>query len=159
MRALKGASRRNTLVVATCELARGAYGKENSRERTTDLAAFKESGGIEYGAHLLLLLREREPGIVDVSMPKNRWGRSESFRLVLDHERAAFAEVAVPSPPARATVGDSDAEAVRQALRQNPGVAGKVIGLFEEIRGYALNAAESRALITEAIEKWKSRQQ
>jgi transcriptional regulator with XRE-family HTH domain len=37
-------------------------------------------------------------------------------------------------------------------------VVGKAIALFEEIRSYALNAAESRALITEAIETWKSQQ-
>ena len=35
----------------------------------------------------------------------------------------------------------------------------KTIALFEEIRGYALNAEESRALILEAIELWKSRLQ
>ena len=48
---------------------------------------------------------------------------------------------------------------VEDHVSDDPDVGGKVIGLFEEIRGYALNAAESRALITEAIEKWKNRQQ
>jgi hypothetical protein len=36
------------------------------------------------------------------------------------------------------------------------GVAGKVIALFEEIRGYALNVAQSRAVLSEALQRWKS---
>jgi transcriptional regulator with XRE-family HTH domain len=34
----------------------------------------------------------------------------------------------------------------------------KIIVLFEQIRGYALNVEESRALILEAIERWKTQQ-
>jgi hypothetical protein len=34
----------------------------------------------------------------------------------------------------------------------------KVIALFEEIRGYALSVADSRAVIVEAIQRWKTRQ-
>jgi hypothetical protein len=48
---------------------------------------------------------------------------------------------------------------VEDHVSDDPDVAGKVIELFEEIRSYALNAAESRALITEALGQWKSRQQ
>jgi transcriptional regulator with XRE-family HTH domain len=48
---------------------------------------------------------------------------------------------------------------VKDHVSDESDVAGEVIALFEEIRSYALNAAASRALITEAIEKWKSRQQ
>jgi transcriptional regulator with XRE-family HTH domain len=48
---------------------------------------------------------------------------------------------------------------VEDHVSDEPDVAGRVIALFEEIRSYALNAAESRAVITEAIERWKSRQQ
>ena len=35
----------------------------------------------------------------------------------------------------------------------------RVARLFENIRGYALSAEDSRALIVEAITQWKSRQQ
>jgi transcriptional regulator with XRE-family HTH domain len=48
---------------------------------------------------------------------------------------------------------------VKDHVSDDPDVAGEVIGLFEETRSYALNAAESRALITEALGQWKSRQQ
>ena len=37
-------------------------------------------------------------------------------------------------------------------------VSGKVIALFEEIRGYALNVAQSRAVIAEALQRWRSQQ-
>jgi hypothetical protein len=37
-------------------------------------------------------------------------------------------------------------------------VVGKAAASFEDIRGYALTVAESRAFITEAIERWKTRQ-
>jgi transcriptional regulator with XRE-family HTH domain len=40
-----------------------------------------------------------------------------------------------------------------------PALVGKAIAWFEVVRGYALNVAESRAFITEAIEQWKSQQQ
>lgn len=40
-----------------------------------------------------------------------------------------------------------------------PAVVDRAIMLFEDIRSYALSAAESRALIQEAIEFWKSSQQ
>ncbi len=36
---------------------------------------------------------------------------------------------------------------------------GKVIALFEEVRGYALNVVQSRTVLTEALQQWKSRQQ
>jgi hypothetical protein len=35
----------------------------------------------------------------------------------------------------------------------------RAIALFEEIRGCALNVAESRAVILEAIQRWKAQQQ
>lgn len=38
-------------------------------------------------------------------------------------------------------------------------VSAKVIAMFEEVRGYALNVAQSRAVMTEALQRWKSRQQ
>jgi transcriptional regulator with XRE-family HTH domain len=39
-----------------------------------------------------------------------------------------------------------------------PAVVDRVIGLFEEIRGYALPIEESRSLIQEALQRWKSQQ-
>lgn len=47
---------------------------------------------------------------------------------------------------------------VEDHVSDESGVSGKVIALFEEVRGYARSAAESRALISEALGKWKSQQ-
>jgi len=101
MTALKRAAKRdNHLVLAPCELARGAYRSQNAADRIDDLAAFKESGGIEYGASMALVLRTvpEQDGVVDVSMPKNRLGRKLPFRLSLNHETATFREVDRPAP-------------------------------------------------------------
>jgi hypothetical protein len=42
---------------------------------------------------------------------------------------------------------------------QDRALTRKAIEVFEEIRGYALNVEDSRALIVEAIERWKSQRQ
>jgi replicative DNA helicase len=90
------------LVIATCELARGAYRSQNAADRIDDLAAFKESGGIEYGVTTALVLRSvatengGEEGLVDVSIPKNRLGSKTPFRIRLDYKRASFEEVELP---------------------------------------------------------------
>src|SRR5262249_3790522 len=83
------------LVVATCELARGAYRKAD--DRIDDLAAFKESGGIEYGVHVAIVLRSVQDGdgLVEATMPKNRLGQKKSFRLSLDYRRALFTETTI----------------------------------------------------------------
>lgn len=102
VRALKRAAKRDGhLVIATSELARGAYRDENT---INPLAAFKESGSIEYGVGTALVLRTvgDEPGLIDVEVPKNRIGRSadakKPFRLRLDFDRAALREVPPPTP-------------------------------------------------------------
>jgi hypothetical protein len=48
---------------------------------------------------------------------------------------------------------------VEDHVSDEPDAVATVIALFEEIRSYALNAADSRALVTEATQRWKSRQQ
>lgn len=45
---------------------------------------------------------------------------------------------------------------VKDQVSDESEVSGKVIALFEEIRGYALNVAQSRAVISEALQRWKS---
>jgi hypothetical protein len=47
---------------------------------------------------------------------------------------------------------------VQDNVTNDPAVVGTVVALFEEIRGYALNVADSRAVISEAIQRWKSQQ-
>ncbi len=97
--ALKSVAKRyGMLVLVTSELARGAYRSRQSSERIDDLAAAKESGGIEYGVAVLLVLRSvtGDGSLVDVTMPKNRLGPKFEFRLELDPIHATLREVAKP---------------------------------------------------------------
>jgi hypothetical protein len=68
----------------------------------------------------------------------------------LDGEFAIASGPAIPDTVVTVTVTDH--------VSDEPGEAAKVIALFEEIRSYARSAAESRTLMTEAIQRWKSQQ-
>jgi transcriptional regulator with XRE-family HTH domain len=64
---------------------------------------------------------------------------------------------AIASGPA---ISDTVVEVtVTDHVSDEPEAVATVIALFEEIRSYALNAADSRALVTEAMHRWKSQQQ
>jgi replicative DNA helicase len=117
--ALKDAATRyGHVVIATSALARAAYRSKQQIDQIEDLAAFKESGDIEYGMKLGLVLRTPPGGggAVDISVPKNRLGQGmPRFRLQLDPVRATFREVAAPAEPsaeAKATV-KAEAQAAR----------------------------------------------
>jgi hypothetical protein len=49
-------------------------------------------------------------------------------------------------------------DALEDQASEEPTLTRKALALFEEIRGYALSVEESRAVMREAIEKWKSQQ-
>lgn len=107
VKALKAATMAHGFVtLATCELARGSYRSKDSAEQVNDLAAFKESGGIEYAAQTALVLRSvaGSSGLVDVTIPKNRALMCEPFRLSLNRETVTYREVEAPEPEERETV-------------------------------------------------------
>lgn len=108
VRALKSVrDKHGLLILATCELARGAYRSRSVAETINDLAAFKESGAVEYAAQTALVLRSvpDEPNLVDVTVPKNRAYKRDPFRLRLDHVTTELAEVELPEV---ATPGGTD---------------------------------------------------
>lgn len=113
------------LVLATCELSRGGYRSNDARERVDDLAAFKESGGVEYGASMALVLRsvKDEDGLVDVAMPKNRMGKKLPFRLSLNFTTATLREVAKPAPDQEEAI----ASPMQQLKERVVSVLGKTI--------------------------------
>lgn len=97
LRALSLAAKKHgQLVIATSELSRAAYAS-NVRP-VHDLAAFKESGGIEYGATVALIIRAsaHDPNVLEISIPKNRLGSRKSFWVQFDPERATFREIDAP---------------------------------------------------------------
>lgn len=134
MRALKWArDKYGFLTIATCELARGAYRSRSIAEAINDLAAFKESGSVEYAAQTAIVLRSvpDEASLVDVTVPKNRAYRKDAFRLRLDHMTTALEEVPMPEPSEngrrRISVDhvEDDAQHIRKLLLEQPGLGGK----------------------------------
>ncbi len=131
--ALKAAARSGITVVATCEVSRAAYRSKNPAERADGLAAFKESGSIEYAAHLALVMTsvKGEVGVVDVEVVKNRWGSGKTpMRLIQNFAKASFAETTVPEGAMVGGVTDgvtqleTDMKSARDVLRREPGLAG-----------------------------------
>jgi hypothetical protein len=81
--------------VASSELSKAAYRNKDSSDNVNALAAFKESGDIEYGVSLALVLTSRQgtSELVDAAVVKNRLGPGKpTFMLRLDHERADVRE-------------------------------------------------------------------
>jgi hypothetical protein len=93
--ACKRAVNRGIVVIATSEVNRGSYRSKKVEEQTTDLAATKESGYIEFAAQTLLILKTTagDDDVVSVATPKNRGGTHASFRLRLDRETMGYTEV------------------------------------------------------------------
>ena len=152
MDGLKAAARRGLLVVATSELSRAAYRSRDVKDRIDDLAAFKESGGVEYGTPFAMVLRRLrdDPGIVEASIAKNRWGAHLTARLKLDYPTASFGEVpgTVGASPFAGLGTDpavqlqADMELFRIALRKKPGIAGND-SLLAEAKGIAKDRARA----------------
>lgn len=103
---LQRVAARRTLVVGTSELARGAYRTNDPTQRTEDLAAFKESGAIEYGVDLALVLRSEKSGStaehvdINVTVAKNRLRRgagANEFRVRINRASGIIVELA-PEP-------------------------------------------------------------
>jgi KaiC/GvpD/RAD55 family RecA-like ATPase len=91
----KLAGKTRSAAIATSEVSRGAYRSQKQDEQVSDLAAAKESGGIEYSADILLRLRnaEGEGNVVRVAIPKNRIGKRDDLVLKFDAERCGFENV------------------------------------------------------------------
>jgi replicative DNA helicase len=152
--ACKATTRRGITVVATSELARGAYRSRDAAERTDDLAAGKESGAIEYAAGSLLVLRSVPDanGQIDVTIPKNRGGDKTPFRLAMNFERATLHETALPEGRPVGGLGldsttqlETDMTAAREALRKEPAGAAGIWGLARKM-GAMSNARKDRAI-------------
>jgi RecA/RadA recombinase len=83
------------LVIASSELSKAAYRNKDAADNVNALAAFKESGDIEYGVGLALVLTSRAGSseLVDAAVVKNRLGPSKpEFMLRLNHDRADVRE-------------------------------------------------------------------
>lgn len=151
LKALKAArDKHGLLVMATCELARGSYRSRSTAEQINDLAAFKESGGIEYAAQTALVLRSvpDESSLVDVVVAKNRAYRKDPFRLRLDHASTWLTEVDQPGTPEGRTPRpnnlEKDAASIRMVLLLQPGIGG-IRGIRTALRARKITLSNDRA--------------
>lgn len=166
VRALKRVtSKYKLLVIATCELARGSYRSKDAAAQINDLAAFKESGSIEYAAQTALILRSvaGEGDLFDVAVPKNRGLKKTPFRLELDRARMAFREVPIedeaevddlryqPGSKRVSVDVETDAAIVKRVLLMKPGMHG-----FRALRAAigASNVRMSNTRLDAAVEFW-----
>lgn len=142
IRALKKIAKRH-LVIAISEVGRGWY--RNKREQIDPMAAFKESGGIEYAAQTAIVLSTvpDDDNAFDAVMPKNRGYQKAPFRLALDRARMTFTEAPVPD-------AEQDAQNDRRRRTGPKGVpVDTVIGVLERLvrQQPGMGAGEFRAAL------------
>jgi predicted ATP-dependent serine protease len=131
MRGLRAIARRGALVLASSEMARGFYRARRRNENSTALSAFKESGGVEYGAAVALAMVEdpEAEGHFIVEVAKNRLGKKPTLRLRLDYATATLAEVAMPVVESTAQTPKANMAAVKRAVlavvKAEPGLTSK----------------------------------
>ena len=153
-----------TSVIAVASFNRNAYYKEAGRD------AFKESGGIEYTAELMLALqpdiqwgddveatkaelnqwKKMNPRPLVLSILKDRYGADgEQFRLgMLPQSGAFFYDGSRPPKNKRNWRKDSPlladvAAAVADALRKSPGLTMTMSNLYESFGGFAVGGVET----------------
>jgi hypothetical protein len=113
---LKSARKRGLIVITTSEVSRAFYAKVD--DRVDPLAAFKESGDIEYALDLALVLIsvKDQNGALEVWIPKNRIApkhdrNAPAFRASIDFARAKMQEKAAEEAHV-----DPEAAAKREAV-------------------------------------------
>lgn len=119
VKTMKRLARRQRLAfVATSEVSRGSYNTADKNRQTSPLAAFKESGGIEYGVAVALVMAKvkNDDGSyeIEVTVAKNRLGGHDDlpvFHLSMNARTATFEEVAVATD---AEVEKADVERMNQ---------------------------------------------
>lgn len=125
VRMLKSARDAGLLVLATSEVPRSFYAKRD--DQIDPLAAFKESGSIEYALDVALVLQsvKDENGRTDVFIPKNRIAppkdsEAPAFRFAIDFDRARANEVPIPmdGDEADEQTSQQQAEAQRAKLEK-----------------------------------------
>jgi len=113
----------DAIVIATSEVARAAYGSKQAFRNVRGLAAFKESGSIEYGATVAIVLHKGASGEVEAEVCKNKLGPTASLTLRLGSDRATFEGV---EPAAEEEPEALDAR-VFAAIEANPSKSGKAL--------------------------------
>jgi KaiC/GvpD/RAD55 family RecA-like ATPase len=128
MKALRACARTDTIVIVVSETRRGFYNGDRKEPVSKEevLSSGKESGGIEYGADLVMgIVRDkRDDDLVEVVVAKSRFGQEPRFRLRWDRDHATLTELSRDDADAVATVSETrtldnpKTTQRREALRQ-----------------------------------------
>ncbi len=95
-------------MIFTSEVSRAFYRDPKLAKDLDAMAAFKDSGDLEYliDDALVLTTAKDEPGVIYVEVPKVRDepdnGRESQFRMLLDRVRAELSEIPMPTEGAAA---------------------------------------------------------
>jgi replicative DNA helicase len=122
------ATKYRMLTVTTSEANRASYRSEEAVRQSDDLAAGKESSGIEFAAQTLIMCRtpKGHPDVIELSVPKNRRARAKfTFYLRLDRDRHELTPCSKPSK-------DDDAGEQEEA---GPDVEARVIERLRSLQG------------------------
>jgi replicative DNA helicase len=136
----KAARETKSIVFVASELARGGYAR---KDRTSDLASFKNSGGIEYGADVAVVLRpmEQREGDVVATIVKNRLGSKGTFMLRINKDTCLYSEV---DEEGERGAQDSAREQAEEGRLTE--MCGKILALLEHTPG--LNTRQIRAEVS-----------
>jgi KaiC/GvpD/RAD55 family RecA-like ATPase len=102
------------IVIATSEMARGAYRSVEAAEATDDMASAKESGAVEYSARVMLAMRSAkdDPDLFELRIAKNKHGpRGDRLGLRLSRQLMTLQECDAPEIP--------DPAVAREMARRN----------------------------------------
>jgi KaiC/GvpD/RAD55 family RecA-like ATPase len=116
------------ILLFTSELARGAYRSKKREEQSEGLASFKESGAIEYGVDVALVLKtaKGDAALVYVEIVKNRVGTRGEFALRLDFETATFTPEEMPDgDDEHLAEFDALCDRVLEVVKKHPGISGR----------------------------------
>ncbi len=136
------------LVIATSEVGR-AYYRDRHTAPSSALAAGKESGGIEYGVGVQLVLASvaGESDVIAVTVAKSRLGRHDAeapaFRLRLDRARASLDEVDAPPVERDRDPTEADAKMLVELVRLSPVPLTGQRALVALLRGIGKSRKES----------------
>lgn len=135
MRMLRSFRRTGTLVFVISETARSFYGSRDKRVEFEDVvSAAKESGGVEFGADMVMgLVGDREDeNAIEVVVGKSRFGVKTRFHVRWDRARATLSEFTkdeqvnqdvAPKPSARSTEKSELRDAIYALILSQPGIS------------------------------------
>lgn len=119
------------VVAATSEMNRNAYRSEDAAERSSDMAAGKESGAIEYAAKAQLVFRsvKGRADLVQVKAPKIKRGMNDESEFCLTFERHQHTLSECAAPAQTSSEAGREGANVAKGLRQVKADAKVVAGI------------------------------